>query len=102
MDNIKTWANTHSWVKIAVYLLTFLFPALAFAQFSLPLQSPVNPYCLIWIGFYSCLSWDFCFSVLSWVDFMEYFFFCIVFVSLHCLCFSCFDKSTLLLGVGKI
>lgn len=55
MDNIKTWANTHSWVKIAVYLLTFLFPALAFAQFYLPLQSPVNPYCLMWIGFYSCL-----------------------------------------------
>lgn len=25
MENIKTWANTHSWVKIAVYLLTFLF-----------------------------------------------------------------------------
>ena len=42
MENIKTWANTHSWVKIAVYLLTFLFPALAFAQFYLPLLSVVN------------------------------------------------------------
>lgn len=55
MNNIKTWANTHIWVKIAVYLLTFLFPALAFAQFYLPSQSPINPYPLMWIGFYSCL-----------------------------------------------
>ncbi|WP_306543218.1 hypothetical protein [Anaerotignum sp.] len=83
MDNIKTWANTHSWVKIAVYLLTFLFPALAFAQFYLPLQSPVNPYCLVWIGFYSCLflCWaykGFLFkvpSVLANLSFMGFLFF---------------------------
>ena len=35
MENIKTWANTHSWVKITVYLLTFLFPVLSFAYLSL-------------------------------------------------------------------
>lgn len=55
MNNFKTWANTHTGVKIAVYLLTFLFPTLTFAQFYLSLQSPVNPYSLMWIGFYSCL-----------------------------------------------
>ena len=72
MENIKTWANTHSWVKIAVYLLTFLFPALAFAQFYLPS--------------------DFCFSVRLWADFMGYCVLCTVFVSLYCLYFSYFKK----------
>lgn len=81
MNNLKTWANTHAWVKIAVYLLTFLFPALSFAYLSL--QSPVNPYCLMWIGFYSCLFlcwayqgfWSKVPSVLANLFFMGFLFF---------------------------
>lgn len=83
MENIKTWVNTHSWVKIAVYLLTFLFPALAFAQFYLPSQSPINPYPLMWIGFYSCLFFCWAYkgfllkvpSVLANLFFMGFLFF---------------------------
>lgn len=99
MENIKTWANTHIWVKIAVYLLTFLFPILSFAYLSL--QSPVNPYCLMWIGFYSCLflCWAYkgflskVLSVLANLFFMGFLFFGSLMGGLHgillfvrCLC----------------
>ena len=90
MENIKTWANTHSWVKIAVYLLTFLFPVLSFAYLSL--QSPVNPYCLMWIGFYSCFLLKVP-SVLANLFFMGFLFFGSLMGGLHgillfvrCLC----------------
>lgn len=83
MNDIKAWANTHSWAKIAVYLLTFLFPALAYAQIYMSWKLPINPYSFMWLGFYSCLFLCWAYkgflskvpSVLSNLYFMGFLFF---------------------------
>lgn len=55
MQKLKKWADARPYFNPLIFVLTFLFPALAFAQIFLSWHSPINPYCLMWVSFYSCL-----------------------------------------------